>query len=148
LKLQKYQLFSFGKLIYKREKHAYCVNFQQRLSLITTVSIHCILYILKIKGDNPCYTPALSLKTGSQWLLFNANSILWWEQVKMMIKSALYHYTKTLWFIFIVLAQWNNRPWVDMSLHSDTLSWFWANQFLLLLLNAVCFAEKQRTPIW
>ena len=26
---------------------------------------------------------------------------------------------------------------IDMSLHSDTLSWFWANQSLLLLLKAV-----------
>jgi hypothetical protein len=25
---------------------------------------------------------------------------------------------------FIVLAHWNNSPQVDMSLHSDTLSWF------------------------
>jgi hypothetical protein len=25
--------------------------------------------------------------------------------------------------IFIVLAHWNNSPRVDMSLHSDTLSW-------------------------
>ena len=33
---------------------------------------------------------------------------------------------------------------VDMSLHSDTLFWFWANQSLLLLLKAVCLAEKQQ----
>jgi hypothetical protein len=33
-----------------------------------------------------------------------------------------------------------------MSLHSDTLFWFWANQSLLLLLNAACLAEKQQIP--
>jgi hypothetical protein len=41
----------------------------------------------------------------------------------------------------------NNSLWVDMSLHSDTLSWFRANQSLLLLLNAACFVEMQQIPI-
>ena len=31
--------------------------------------------------------------------------------------------------------------------NSDTLIWFQANQFLSLLLNGVCFAEKQQIPI-
>ena len=35
----------------------------------------------------------------------------------------------------------------DMSLHSDTLFWFRANQSLLFLLNAACLAEKQQAPI-
>jgi hypothetical protein len=34
-----------------------------------------------------------------------------------------------------------------MSLHSDTLFWFRANQPLLFLLNAACLAEKQQIPI-
>ena len=34
-----------------------------------------------------------------------------------------------------------------MSPHSDTLSWFQANQSLLFLLNAVCLVEKQQIPI-
>ena len=41
-------------------------------------------------------------------------------------------------WIFIVLAHWNNSPWVDMLLHSDTLSWFRANQSLLFLVNTAC----------
>jgi hypothetical protein len=48
--------------------------------------------------------------------------------------------------IFIVLAHCNNSPRVDMSLHSDTLFWFRANQSLLFLLNAACLAEKQQIP--
>jgi hypothetical protein len=44
-------------------------------------------------------------------------------------------------WIFIVLAHWNNSPRIDMSLHSDTLSWCRANQSLLFLLNAACLAE-------
>ena len=42
---------------------------------------------------------------------------------------------------------WNNSPRVDMSLHSDTLSWLWANQSLLVLFSVVCLAEKQQIPI-
>jgi hypothetical protein len=48
---------------------------------------------------------------------------------------------------FIVLAHWNNSPSIDMSLHWVTLFWFWANQSLLLLLNAACLAEKQQISI-
>jgi hypothetical protein len=47
-----------------------------------------------------------------------------------------------------VLSQGNNSPRVDMSLHSDTLSGFRANQSLLFLLNnVVCLAEKQNLQI-
>jgi hypothetical protein len=45
-------------------------------------------------------------------------------------------------WILIVLAHWNNSLRKDMSTHSDTLSWFRANQSLLFLFNTVCFAEK------
>jgi hypothetical protein len=34
-----------------------------------------------------------------------------------------------------------------MSLHSDTLFWFRANQSFLFLLNAAYLAEKQQIPI-
>jgi hypothetical protein len=47
-------------------------------------------------------------------------------------------------WIFIVLAHWNNSLGINISLHSDTLSWFRANQSLFLLLNAACLAEKQQ----
>jgi hypothetical protein len=49
----------------------------------------------------------------------------------------------------IALARWaNNRQRVDMSLHSDTLFWFRANQFLLFLLNAAFLAKKQQIPFY
>ena len=35
-------------------------------------------------------------------------------------------------WIFIVLAHWNNSPQVNMSLHSHTLFWFWADQSFAL----------------
>jgi hypothetical protein len=35
---------------------------------------------------------------------------------------------------FLVLVHWNSRPQIDKSPHSDTLSWFRANQSLLLVI--------------
>ena len=60
----------------------------------------------------------------------------------MMMMSTLYK-TNMLSWIIIVLAHWNNSLRVDMSLHSDTLSWFRANQRMLFLLNAASLVEKQ-----
>ena len=37
---------------------------------------------------------------------------------------------------------------VDTPLHWDTLSWFWAYQYLLLLIKAACLEEKQHIPIY
>jgi hypothetical protein len=42
---------------------------------------------------------------------------------------------------------WRNGSWVDVSLHSDTLFCFRANQSLLLFLNYALLAEKQQIPI-
>ena len=53
----------------------------------------------------------------------------------------------TCHWIIIVLVHWNNSARDTMLLHSDTLFWFRANQYLLLLLNAVCLTEKQQIPI-
>ena len=90
----------------------------------------------------------------SEWLLFNANSVifqLYYGENKlifneMMMTPALYQINMLSW-IFIMLAHWNNSLRVDMSLHSDTLFWFRANQSLIFLLNAACLAEKQQIPI-
>ena len=77
------------------------------------------------------------------------SAISWWEHIifhEIMMMSALYQ-TNVISWIFIVLAHWNYSLLVDMSLHSDTLSRFQTIQFLLLLLNAACLAEKQQMPI-
>ena len=65
----------------------------------------------------------------SEWMLFN---------VKWAILQ-LYHGKKRLHFTF----WWYD----DMSLHSDTLSCFHANQSLFLPVNVVYLAEKQQIPI-
>jgi hypothetical protein len=43
---------------------------------------------------------------------------------------------------YSAIDYWNNSPRIDMSLHSDTLFWFRANQSLLFLLSVACLAEK------
>ena len=70
----------------------------------------------------------------SEWLLFNANSaifsaISWREQVNFQWDDDEVRFVleNTQSWIFIVLAHWKNSLWVDMSLHSDTLFWFWVN---------------------
>jgi hypothetical protein len=90
----------------------------------------------------------------SEWLLFNANSgilqlyISWREQCSMRWWwDPLCTRQTTLNLIFIVLAHWNNSPRIEISPHSDTLSWFRANQSLIFLLNATCLSEKQQIPM-
>ena len=82
-------------------------------------------------------------KHNSQKLYHDENRLI---VIAMMVRSALYK-TNTLSCICIVLVHWNNSPRVDMSLYSDTLLWFRANQSLLVLLNAAYLAEKQQIPI-
>jgi hypothetical protein len=50
--------------------------------------------------------------------------------------------------IFIVLAHWNNSPWLEILLNSDTSSRLWAKQSFLFHLNIVCLDEKQQIPIF
>ena len=52
----------------------------------------------------------------------------------------------TSWAGFIVLAHWNNSPRVDMSLHSGTLFWFEANQYLTRLAQALVSFKKYMPP--
>ena len=47
----------------------------------------------------------------------------------------------------IVLAHWSNGPRIDMSSHSDTLSYFRTNQSLLFLLNVAFLAVSMRHAI-
>ena len=89
----------------------------------------------------------------SEWLLFIANSAVFlaisWRELFIFQWDDYYLWTRPTLFdeIIIVLAHWSNSLQVGMSLHLDTLSWFKANQSLLLLLNAACLAKKQQIPI-
>ena len=90
----------------------------------------CEQYFTHIKHggwvSNCCLAP-IQLYHGENKLMFN--------EMKM---------TNTPSWLFIVLAHWNNSPRVDMSPHSDTFSWFRANQSLLFLLNAASLVESNK----
>ena len=53
-------------------------------------------------------------------------------------------------WIFVVLAHWSNSPWVDMSLHSDTICWFRANYTCSLHWYSLLVAQIQKCtiPYW
>ena len=79
----------------------------------------------------------------SKWLSFKVNSVIFQlyhgELIfNEKIRRSAYYKTNTLSWIFIVLAHWNNSLWVDMAHHSDTLSWFRANEscFFFWMLRA------------
>ena len=79
----------------------------------------------------------------SEWLLFNANSAIF----------QLYHGQNKLIFdddeVRFGLDQHPELDFYSASTlkHSDTLSWFRANQSLLFLFIAPYLAEKQQIPI-
>jgi len=67
----------------------------------------------------------------SEWLLFNAtfnniSVIQWQEQVSFQWDDDEAHFVldQMLSWIFIEPVHWNNSLRIDMSPHSDTLSWF------------------------
>ena len=76
-------------------------------------------------------------------------AISWREQVTFdeMIMLTARYWTNTLSWVFIVLEHWNKHLRIDMSLHSNTLSWFWTIKSFLYLLNAAFLTEKQQIPI-
>ena len=55
--------------------------------------------------------------------------------------------TRQRCWALIVLVHWNKSSRVDILLHLDTLSWFWAKKTLIVIRNAVWLVEKQHIPI-
>ena len=93
--------------------------------------------------------------TWSNWLLFNANSAIFQPNHgenkltlnEMMMRSTLY-WTNTLSWIFYSASSMKQQSTDRHVPHSDSLSWFRANQSLLFLLNAACLVEKQQIPVF
>jgi hypothetical protein len=86
-------------------------------------------------------------KKAAMWLVNLQLWVCWLEFAKILITSSttftLYK-TNILSWIFIVQTHWNNNSQVDISLHSDTLSWFQANQALIPWCY-VCSREAANT---
>ena len=87
----------------------------------------------------PSYVLPIFLVGGCRLTICNFSSIYdgknKWYFNKMTEISLLYKSK-----IVIVLVHWNNNPQVDMSLHSNVLSWLRASL-------SECVAEKQQIPI-
>ena len=47
-------------------------------------------------------------------------------------------------WIFIVIFHWNNSLQIDMSPHSDTLSWFQANHFIVFVIKLCRVIEHKK----
>ena len=116
-----------------------------------TLTIHDSILLVFGLNRFLCINKFTSLNKYSEWLLLNANLAIFYHYHgenklifnQMMMMSTVYDTN----CIFLMLAHWNHSPRVDMSHDSDTLSWFWANQSLLLFLSVVCLAKKQQIPI-
>ena len=138
-----HKMTTAGKQFFIRKRCKFSFIFMDR-DILRTRETHLRLH------DMICYA-RLNMHAKSwvsECVLFYANSAMFPPYHgknklifnKMMMRS-------TLRWIFIVIAHWNNSSWIDMSPHSDTLSWFWVKQSLLFLHNAACLAEKQQIPI-
>jgi hypothetical protein len=75
--------------------------------------------------------------------MYTENKVISAKVLCLTLQSTHCHNT----FIAVFILSRNNIPRLNMSLRSDTLSWFRANQSLLFLLNAACLAEKQQISI-
>jgi hypothetical protein len=98
-------------------------NSHSLLNFCGNLTYQVQVYLKKGLHPGNCLPFYYCVYHGENKLIFN----------EMMMRSALYK-TNTLSCNFLVLAHWNNSPWVDMLLHSHTFSRFWANPSLLALL--------------
>jgi len=79
----------------------------------------------------------------------NISAISWREKVSfnemmMMMVSDLYYINMLRWISIVLhVAHWNNIPQIDMSLHSNTLSWLPAN-----MSHSQCDAQYQIYSVW
>ena len=90
----------------------------------------------------------------SEWVIVverqfsNISAMSWREQVNFQwdddeVRFVLDQHAE---YDFYIASSLKQQSRVDMSLHTDTLFWFGANQSLLFLLNAAYLAEEQQIP--
>jgi hypothetical protein len=96
------------------------------IQILNIVEISCVVQLRQIYNLKRISHTKIYM---SERFLLNVNSIIF----------QLYHPRNNCQLlascIFTVIAPWKNTSWVDMLLHSDTLSWLRANKALFLLLN-------------
>jgi hypothetical protein len=89
----------------------------------------------------------------SEWLLLNTTSAMYrlyhGENKLYFNEMMMFACTMQTHLVDFYSASSLRQQSMDRHMlpHSDTLSWFRANQSLLFLLNAACLVEKQQIPI-
>jgi hypothetical protein len=71
-----------------------------------------------------CYLVQIMYEIPIHGIAVVAEIICWCDLRLYINKKISGQYINTLSWIFIVPAHWNNSPQIEMSFHSDTLSWF------------------------
>jgi hypothetical protein len=140
--------------LFKYFRHIYLYNIKDIEHVLMNMS--CIEFKLNNSQTNmpashliPCYKIYITAikqwidewvsdcRLTPKWAIlqpYHGENMLNFDEMIMM--SAL-HYTNMLSWIFIVLTHWNNSLWIEMSLHSDKLSWFWDKP--VFALSPKCF---------
>jgi hypothetical protein len=121
--------------VWKIYKYAMCVcNFKNLFfSLNVVITCNCYLYIITCW----CMEYIIVQKIVSDRL----------SQLDCVSRGWVLHGYPRTRVQGEMMAKEGFLPWVDMSLHWETLSWFWANQSLLFLFNGACLVEKQQIAI-
>ena len=131
-----------NKIKHTQKDTLYIVCFANKelvyLKLPLFEQIHCYVTGIKLQSQSSQWTPVLLLKISKTLfgpVIFqfffkkykNAfKNLIGTSKLKCSFRGLQSEYLETY-----MLTHWNNSPWLDMSLHMDTLSWLRANQSLL-----------------
>ena len=107
----------------------WCTSCETMLKLFGSVFVWHVGFVVSWHSEVMTYLHPLDILVSDCCLTF-FSAISGREQVLFDEIMAVVYWPNTLRWTFIVPVYRKNCVWVDMSLHSSTLSWFWANQSL------------------
>jgi hypothetical protein len=108
--------------------------------------IHTSWHLLVVRGKaSKCLQDFPSISIENMNFIYNIKwTCVKWHNFCTYIRVMLFNYYLQQYIIYIITVSFiNGGSWlVEISLHADTLFWFRAIYFLLLLLKAVCFSVE------
>jgi hypothetical protein len=139
--IHKSRFFYLGKIIYYRcEIHASRITWPFWRHLVKTANTNHFQRLWKTLNFNNIVLLRDVFHIGL--IIGPRSAVLAWG-------TCIFINRPTHWIIFfILLAHWTNSPRINMLLHSDTLSWFWAKQSLLLIPNTIYLTEVLQIQIF